>query len=45
MQHGFAPVIIQLEARGDYLLALEGADAGDLADFVALIGQAPIRSL
>ena len=45
MQHGFAPVIIQLEARGDYLLALEGADAGDLADFVALIGQALIRSL
>ena len=45
MQHGFVPVVIPLEARGDYLLALEKADAGDLAAFVELIGQELIRSL
>ena len=45
MQHGFVPVIIPLEARGDYLLALERADAGDLTDFVVLVGQELIRSL
>jgi len=45
MQHGFVPVIIPLEARGDYLLALEKADAGDLTDFVMLVGQELIRSL
>jgi Fic family protein len=45
MQHGFVPVVIPVEARGDYLLALEKADAGDLADFVLLVGQELIRSL
>lgn len=45
MQHGFVPVVIPLEARGDYLLALERADAGDLADFVLLVGRELIRSL
>jgi Fic family protein len=45
MQHGFVPVVIPLEARGVYLLALEKADAGDLADFVALVGRELIRSL
>ena len=45
MQHGFVPVVIPLEARGDYLLALEKADAGDLADFVELMGRELIRSL
>lgn len=45
MQHRYVPVIIPLEARGDYLLALETADAGDLSDFVALIGQALLQSL
>ena len=45
MQHGFVPVVIPLEARGDYLLALEQADAGDLADFVELVGRELIRSL
>jgi len=45
MQHGYTPVIIPLEARGDYLLALERADAGDLADFVLVVGQELIRSL
>jgi len=45
MQHGLVPVIIPLEARGDYLLALETADAGDLTDFILLVGQELIRSL
>jgi len=45
MQHGFVPVVIPLEARGDYLLALEKADAGELADFVELMGRELIRSL
>ena len=45
MQHGFVAVVIPLEARGDYLLALEQADAGDLADFVELMGRELIRSL
>jgi Fic family protein len=45
MQHGFVPVVIPLEARGDYLLALARADAGDLADFVLLVGRELIRSL
>jgi Fic family protein len=45
MQHGYVPVVMPLEARGDYLLALERADAGDLADFVQLVGRELIRSL
>jgi Fic family protein len=45
MQRGYVPIVIRLESRGDYLLALETADAGDLTDFVALIGGALLRSL
>lgn len=45
MQHHFVPVIVPVEARGDYLLALEKADAGDLGDVVALIGQALVEAL
>ena len=45
MQYGFVPVVIPLEARGNYLLALETADAGDLTDFIVLVGQELIRSL
>lgn len=45
MQHRFVPVIIPIQARGDYLLALEGADAGDLTDFVVLVGEALVQSL
>jgi Fic family protein len=45
MQHGFVPMVIPVEARGDYLLALEKADAGDLADFVELVGRELIRAL
>lgn len=45
MQHGYVPIVIRLESRGYYLLALETADAGDLTDFVVLIGEALLRSL
>lgn len=45
MQRGYVPIVIRLESRGDYLLALEMADAGDLADFVALVGEALISAL
>ncbi|MBE2232540.1 MAG: Fic family protein [Anaerolinea sp.] len=45
MQHGFTPIVIRLESRGDYLLALETADAGDLTDFATLVGEALLRSL
>ena len=45
MQRGYVPIVIRLESRGDYLLALETAEAGDLADFVALVGEELIRSL
>ena len=45
MQYGYVPIVIRLESRGDYLLALETADAGDLADFVVLVGEALLRSL
>ena len=45
MQHGYVPIVIRLESRGDYLLALETADAGDLTEFVALVGEALLRSL
>lgn len=45
MQRGYAPIVIRLESRADYLLALETADAGELADFVVLVGEELIRSL
>jgi Fic family protein len=45
MQYGYVPIVIRLESRGDYLLALETADAGDLVDFVMLVGEALLRSL
>ena len=45
MQAGYVPVIIPLTTKPEYLLALEQADAGELEDFIALIGQELIRSL
>ena len=45
MQRGFVPVVIKLESRADYLLALEKADVGELEDFVVLVGEELIRSL
>ena len=45
MQRGFVPIVIKLESRADYLLALEKADVGELEDFVVLVGEELIRSL
>ena len=45
MQHGFVPLVVPLEREEEYLLALEKADAGELEDFVALLGEALIGSL
>ena len=45
MQLGYVPIVIRLESRTDYLLALEKADAGELADFVEMVGEALIGSL
>jgi Fic family protein len=45
MQCGYVPIVIRLDSRADYLLALETADAGELGDFVALVGEELIRSL
>ncbi len=45
MQRGFVPIVIKLESRAEYLLALEKADVGELEDFVVLVGEELIRSL
>lgn len=45
MQAGYPPAIIRLADRGDYLLALEKADADDLADFIGLVGEALLDSM
>lgn len=45
MQAGYVPVITRLESREDYLLALEKADAGELEDFIILVGEGLINSL
>lgn len=45
MQRGYVPVVVRLESRTDYLLALENADAGELVGFVELVGDALLRSL
>jgi Fic family protein len=45
MQAGYVPVIINTSTKGEYLLALETADAGDLEPFVTLIGSNLVQSL
>jgi Fic family protein len=45
MQAGYAPVIIPTHSKEEYLLALEKADAGELEDFIILIGQNLIHAL
>jgi Fic family protein len=46
MQAGFPPVIVPIDTKNEYLLALEQADAdNDLDPFVTLIGQALLKSL
>lgn len=45
MQAGYVPVIVRLGSREEYLLALEKADAGELEDFIILMGEELIQSL
>ena len=46
MQAGYPPLVVRLEQKGEYLLALEKADAdNDLEPFIRLIGQALLDSL
>lgn len=45
MQGDYPPVIIQTATKGEYLLALEQADADDLELFISHIGNQLIRSL
>ncbi len=45
MQAGYVPVIINTNSKGEYLLALEAADAGELEPFIALIGNNLVQSL
>ncbi|MEM8526063.1 MAG: Fic family protein [Bacteroidota bacterium] len=46
MNKGYVPVILPNERKkDDYFPALEKADAGDLEDFIVLIGEELIRSM
>jgi Fic family protein len=45
MRAGYVPVVVRIDTRAEYLLALEKADTGELEDFISLIGEALIRSL
>lgn len=45
MGAGYVPVVIHTASKGEYLLALEKADAGEVEDFIMLAGKAPIGSL
>lgn len=45
LRHGYPPVIIKTEDKGNYLSALEQADAGLLAAFLGYIGKNLVDSL
>ena len=45
MQVGYPPVVIRVDGRPEYYLALAQADAGDLDNFIILIGDLLIHSL
>jgi Fic family protein len=46
MQAGYPPIVVRLEQKGAYLLALEQADAdNDLEPFIRLMGQSLLASL
>lgn len=45
-QAGYPPIVVQLDDKGEYLLALEQADADDdLEPFIVLIGRTLLSSL
>ena len=39
MERGLVPIVVKEEGKGEYLLALEQGDAGDLEPFVVLMGE------
>lgn len=45
MQKRYVPVVIRLEEREQYYLALEKADSGELDDFVEMVGEELIHSM
>lgn len=45
MQFGFPPVIIKTEDKGNYFVALQLADAGNIEAFINYIAQNLVRSL
>ena len=45
MQSGYPPVVIRVDGRPEYYLALAQADAGELDNFITLIGNHLIHSL
>lgn len=45
MQKRYVPVVIRLEEREQYYLALEKADSGELEDFVEMVGEELIHSM
>ena len=45
MQAGYPPVVVRIDGRPEYYLALAQADAGELDNFITLIGNLLIHSL
>lgn len=44
MQSGYLPVVLKLDRKTEYFLALEKADVGEIEDFVVFVAQALIES-
>jgi prophage maintenance system killer protein len=44
MQSGYLPVVLKLDKKSEYFLALEKADVGDIEDFVIFVAQALVES-
>jgi Fic family protein len=44
MQSGYLPVVLKLDRKSEYFLALEKADVGEIEDFVIFVAQALIES-
>lgn len=44
MQSGYLPVVLKLDRKSEYFLALEKANSGEIEDFVLFVAQALIES-
>ena len=44
MQSGYLPVVLKLDRKSEYFLALEKADVGEIEDFVIFVAEALIES-